>query len=264
VSVLPRRDAHRRVHHLDVGDRPDPRAPPDPRRARAPRRCAEPPIDAGPRDPRGVTFATSVGRRSAGHLSTARRPATTRGSSVWAAVPPARRMGPRRHRSPHSDRRSHGPRGARTRQRARRHPPVGARAAGDRALYSTDSRPAPIEIPIPRAHGPRPGREPARVRGRLSCSLSLDSVEDLRYPLTSRLRTRGPLGNRTFRTNGDRLDPIKLRAQRPNCWSGHPGRRGLIAVRGRSRTKHRLRVSETASLLRPRRGAWPTHRTPHG
>jgi hypothetical protein len=106
-------------------------------------------LDAGPREPRGVTFATSVGRRSAGHLSTARRPATTRGSSVWAAVPPARRMGPRRHRSPHSDRRSHGPRGARTSPRARQCPSDGARAGGDRALYSTDSRPAPIEIPIP-------------------------------------------------------------------------------------------------------------------
>jgi len=151
VSHLPRRHAHRRVHHAVVGDRPDPHPPPHPRLpcgARDPRRREEPPIDAGPREPRGVAVATSVGRRSACHLSTARR-ATTRGASVWAAVPPARRMGPRRHRSPHGARRSHGPRGARTRQRARRRPSVGARPAGDRALYSTDSRPAPIEIPIP-------------------------------------------------------------------------------------------------------------------
>ena len=138
VSQLPRRHAHRRLHHPDGGDRPDPHPPPDPRRARGARRAAEPPINAGPREPGGVTRPTPVRRRSAGHLRTARRPATTRGSSVWAAVPPARRLGPRRHRSPHSARRSHGPRGARTRQRARRHPPVGARAAGDRALYSTD------------------------------------------------------------------------------------------------------------------------------
>ena len=54
------------------------------------------------------------------------------------AVPPARRIGPRRHRSPHGARRSHGPRGARTSRRARRHPPVGARAGGDRVVYSTD------------------------------------------------------------------------------------------------------------------------------
>ena len=31
VSVLPRRDAHRRLHHHGFLDRPDPRAPPDPR-----------------------------------------------------------------------------------------------------------------------------------------------------------------------------------------------------------------------------------------
>ena len=47
-------------------------------------------------------------------------------------------MGPRRYRSPHGDRRSHGPRGARTSRRARRRPPVGARAVGDRVVHSTD------------------------------------------------------------------------------------------------------------------------------
>jgi len=66
------------------------------------------------------------------------RPANTRGPSAWAAVPPARRIGPRRHRSPHGARRSHGPRGARTSRRARRPPPVGARAVGDRVVNSTD------------------------------------------------------------------------------------------------------------------------------
>ncbi len=58
-------------------------------------------------------------------------------------------IGPRRH-PPHGARRSHGPRGARARRRARRRPSIGARAGGDRVVYSTDSRPAPIEIPIPR------------------------------------------------------------------------------------------------------------------
>jgi hypothetical protein len=99
------------LHHPGVGDRPDPRAPPDPRRARGARRGAEPPINAGRLEPGGVTRPTPVRRRSAGHLSTARRPATTRGPSAWAAVPPARRMGSRRHRSPRRARRSHGPRG---------------------------------------------------------------------------------------------------------------------------------------------------------
>ena len=42
MSDLPRRVAHRRVHHPGVGDRPAPRAPPDPRRARGPRRAAGP------------------------------------------------------------------------------------------------------------------------------------------------------------------------------------------------------------------------------
>ncbi len=31
VSQLPRRNANRRHHHADVGDRPDPHPPPDPR-----------------------------------------------------------------------------------------------------------------------------------------------------------------------------------------------------------------------------------------
>ena len=38
------------------------------------RRAAEPPIDAGPREPGGVTRPTPVRRRSAGHLSSARTP----------------------------------------------------------------------------------------------------------------------------------------------------------------------------------------------
>ncbi len=96
------------------------------------------------------TRPTPVRRRSAGHLRTAPTPRHHAGGpSAWAAVPPARRMGPRRHRSPHDNRRRHGPRRARTSPRARQRPPDGARADGDRVVYSTDSRPAPIEIPIP-------------------------------------------------------------------------------------------------------------------
>ncbi len=68
------------------------------------------------------------------------RPATTRGPSAWAAAPPARRIGPRRHRSPHG---------------ARRHPPVGARAGGDRVVLNRprskfpSRQPTQIEIPMP-------------------------------------------------------------------------------------------------------------------
>ena len=152
VSHLPRRHANRRLHHPDVGDRPDPRAPPDPRRARGARRGAEPPINAGPREPGGVTRPTPVRRRSACHLSAVRTPrhhagtfgvgGGPTGATDW---PPPASLPPRCPPFPRPSRRTN----ASTGQRARRHPPVGARAAGDRALYSTDSRPAPIEIPIP-------------------------------------------------------------------------------------------------------------------
>ncbi len=52
---------------------------------------------------------------------------------------------------PHSNRRAHGAQGARARRRARRRPSRGAGEVGDRAVCSTDSRPTPIEIPIPSA-----------------------------------------------------------------------------------------------------------------
>jgi hypothetical protein len=77
VSHLPPRDADGRLHHPAIGDRPDPRAPPHPRLpcgARDPRRREEPPIDAGPREPGGVTRPTSVGRRPDRPLSTAPPP----------------------------------------------------------------------------------------------------------------------------------------------------------------------------------------------
>ena len=62
VPGLPRRHAHRRVHHALVGHRPDPHPPPDPRRPRVERRAAEPPIDAGPREPGRVTRPAPVRR----------------------------------------------------------------------------------------------------------------------------------------------------------------------------------------------------------
>ena len=140
VSRLPRRDADRRVHHADVGDRPDPRGSPDPRRARGARRAAEPPIDAGPHEPGRVTRAARPRRRPDHPLSTAPSPrhhAGTRGVGGGSPTGPSDRPPPA---SPsHWDRRAHGPRGARARRRARRRPSVGARAVGDRVVFSTDT-----------------------------------------------------------------------------------------------------------------------------
>ena len=97
LSHLPRRDAHRRLHHATVGDRPDPHPPLHPRGTRGPRRRAEPPIDAGPREPRGVTRPTPARRRPDRPVSTPPRcPAPPRGRSACAAVPPQRPHGPHR------------------------------------------------------------------------------------------------------------------------------------------------------------------------
>ena len=97
VSHLPRCDAPRRLHHATVGDRPDPHPPSHPRGTPGPRRRAEPPIDAGPREPRGVTRPMPARRRPDRPVSTPpRRPATPRGRSVRAAVPPQRPHGPHR------------------------------------------------------------------------------------------------------------------------------------------------------------------------
>jgi hypothetical protein len=87
--------------------------------------------------------------RSAGHLRTAPTRRHHAGIFGVGGGPTGATDWPPPASLPHGDRRSHGPRVARTRQRARRRPPVGAYAVGDLALFSTDSRPAPIEIPIP-------------------------------------------------------------------------------------------------------------------
>ena len=114
MPVLPRRDAARRVHHPGVGDRPDPRPPPDPRRARGARRAAEPPIDAGPREPEHDTRPTPVHPRSACDLRTVPTPRHYAGTFGVGGRPTGATDGSRRHRSPHGDRRSHGPRRTRT------------------------------------------------------------------------------------------------------------------------------------------------------
>jgi hypothetical protein len=132
VPGLPRRPAHRRVHHAIVGHRPDPRPPPDPRRPRVARRAAEPPINAGPREPWRVTRPAPVRRHRDLRVRTAphRRPATRRGRLACAAVPP------QRPRVPRPDRRPTRPRGTPARWRSRRRPLTSARKAGDRGLYS--------------------------------------------------------------------------------------------------------------------------------
>ena len=56
VPNMPRPHADRRVHHPDVGDRPDSRALPHARHTRGARRAAEPPIDGAPAS-RGVSPA---------------------------------------------------------------------------------------------------------------------------------------------------------------------------------------------------------------
>ncbi len=102
---------------------------------------------AGPRSPHRAG-PPRAGARRAPH---ARSPTLRRSPEDGPDAPPPRgdlrRGRPSRRRgslvpagiAPHNHRCSHGPRVARTRQRARRRPPVGAYAVGDRALYSTDS-----------------------------------------------------------------------------------------------------------------------------
>jgi hypothetical protein len=101
VPDLPRPHAGRRVHHSGLDDRPAPRASPDPRRARGVRRTAEPPIDAGPPEPRHVTTRrTPVRRRPDFPLRT--RPPTPRDHAgpfgVRGSPPAATRWRGRRSR----------------------------------------------------------------------------------------------------------------------------------------------------------------------
>ena len=104
---------------------------------------------AGSREPGHGTRPMPVRPRSAGHLRTAPTPRHHEGTFGVGGGPTGATDWPPPASLPHGDRRSHGPQGARTSRRARRRRPVGARAASDRVVYSTDSRSAPIEIPIP-------------------------------------------------------------------------------------------------------------------
>ena len=146
VSHLPRRDADRRIHHADVGDRPDPHPPPHPRDARGPRQRAASPIDPGtgrawrPATPRGGT---------PGPLNITPIPRPRRGRSAWAAVPPGPPIGPRRPRDTRQDLSPDDQRGTPAWRRSPPRSPAATRMLGDRAVYSTDPRPTSIEIPIP-------------------------------------------------------------------------------------------------------------------
>ena len=94
------------------------------------------------------------------------RPATPWGRSAFAALPPARPIGPHRLRPPRDHRRSHGAHGARARRRARRRPSRGAGEVTHRAVCSTNRRPTPIEIPIPIARAAYDGAGTSGLRWR--------------------------------------------------------------------------------------------------
>ena len=102
LSHLPRRDAHRRVPHPAIGDRPDPHPPPHPRLARGPRRRAKFPLDPGtgragrPTTTRGGAPAslsiTPTARPRAGTFGVGVRPTGASDRSLRAPAPP---RGPR-------------------------------------------------------------------------------------------------------------------------------------------------------------------------
>ena len=108
---------------------------------------------------RGAPHRRGPPRAGGRHAPHARSPTLRRSPEFGPDAPPPRppprgdrRRGRRSHRrdglAPAGiappmvpavpNRRSHGPRGARTSRRARRHPPVGARAGGDCVVHSTD------------------------------------------------------------------------------------------------------------------------------
>ncbi len=141
LSHLPRRDAHRRLHHEDVGDRPDPHPSPYPRGTRHPRFRAEPAIDAGPRESEYRTRPTPAGRRPDSPMRT--RPHAPRPRGDVRRARRSHRSGPtvptgsRRPRVTRPDRRLNRPRGPPARWRSRRTPLPADREAADQSLYSS-------------------------------------------------------------------------------------------------------------------------------
>ena len=93
---------------------------------------------AGPRSPPSTRAPAPVRRRSACQVSTAPTPRHHAGTVGVGGRPTGATDSSPPASLPHGDRRSHGPRGARTRQRARRRPPVSAHAVGDHVVNSTD------------------------------------------------------------------------------------------------------------------------------
>ena len=127
---------------------------------------------AGPRSPPSTRAPEAEVRHDAPYASSPTpglsreyaplTPATTRGHSACAAVPPRRHRSPSRPRVTHPDRRLNDPRGAPARWQMRRLPLSGAHEAGTWA----NTQRTPIEIPIPkflsRLQAIRIGRAPRK------------------------------------------------------------------------------------------------------
>ena len=228
MPVLPRRDAHRRLHHAGIGDRSDPRAPSHPRLARGPRRPAEPPIDAGPRERGCVTRPARPRRRSAGPLSTAPRPDNARGRSACAAVPPRRHIGPPRPPPPartsdltarEGHRRGVG--------RAEARSPVLARRG-----TTAYTRPTPIEFPIlTGTYGGTERQTGKPTQGGYSRDIVVDERFVLRIPDGMELVAAAPLlcaGITTF--SPLRGDSHAHQRTRRRTSAKHLARRSVVGV----------------------------------
>ena len=144
VTVLPRHDADRRLHHAGVSDRPDPLSTPQPRRDRGPPRRAESPLDPGAVGPRRQA------RRAERRWPTARpehcpHAAKTRGDdwrARWAhrGVTSVAASG-----GPHRDRAAEGPRAAPAGRMSLATCPSGLAPLA----IANYARSTPIDIPIP-------------------------------------------------------------------------------------------------------------------
>ena len=160
-SHLPRRDAHRRLHHPGVGDRSDPHAP-SPARIHGRVRRRRSPVDprtvrTGPLAPTrggppGPLSLTPTPRPHAGTIGVGGGPTKASDRFPLAPAPPRAPSS----RAPSSGRPTGRARGAEVTSPLA----AGARVAGDRAIYSPNTRPTSIGIPIPARGTPGGGARP--------------------------------------------------------------------------------------------------------